>query len=129
MPVLKPLLLGMRLLRDENKPQTAFRTPFGHYQFRVLPFGLTNAPSTFQAGMNNELNPSKFNADGTLNPEHKVSEFAVVFIDDSLVVSKSAAEHALHLRADFSELHCIQGTETCTHFCCLLGIARSWQTV
>ena len=35
------------LLKDEDKPKTAFRTPFGHYQFRVLPFGLTNAPATF----------------------------------------------------------------------------------
>lgn len=46
------------LLRDEDKPKTAFRTPFGHYQFRVLPFGLTNAPATFQAVMNNLFNPS-----------------------------------------------------------------------
>ena len=34
------------LLKDEgDKPKTAFRTPFGHYQFRVLPFGMTNAPA------------------------------------------------------------------------------------
>ena len=45
------------LLRDEDKTTTAFRTPFGHYQFRVLPFGLTDAPATFQAVMNNLFNP------------------------------------------------------------------------
>ena len=55
------------LLRDEDKPKTAFRTPFGHYQFRVLPFGLTNAPAAFQAVMNNLFNPPKFDADGSLN--------------------------------------------------------------
>lgn len=31
-------------LREEDRPKTAFRMPFGHYQFKVLPFGLTNAP-------------------------------------------------------------------------------------
>ena len=36
----------------EDVPKTAFRTPFGHYQFWVLSFGLTNAPATFQAVMN-----------------------------------------------------------------------------
>ena len=34
------------------EPNIAFRTPFGHYQFWVLSFGLTNAPATFQAVMN-----------------------------------------------------------------------------
>lgn len=72
------------LLKDKGKPKTAFRTPFGHYPFRVLPFGLTNAPATFQAVMNNLFNPPKFNADGSLNPRHKLSEFAIVFIDDIL---------------------------------------------
>ncbi len=38
-------------ITDENVPKTAFRTPMGLYQFRVLCFGLTNAPSTFQAVM------------------------------------------------------------------------------
>lgn len=72
------------LLKDKGKPKTAFRTPFGHYLFRVHPFGLTNAPATLQAVMNNLFNPPKFNADGSLNPRHKLSEFAIVFIDDTL---------------------------------------------
>ena len=57
------------LLKDGKKPKTAFRTPFGHYQFRVLPFGLTN--DTFQSVMNNLFNPPKFCADGSLNPNTK----------------------------------------------------------
>ena len=56
----------------------ASRTPFGHYQFRVLPFGLTNAPGTFQAVMNNLYNPPQFRAGGSLaqhpqHPQHKLS--------------------------------------------------------
>ena len=39
------------LLKEADKPKTAFRTPFGHYHFKVLPFGLTNAPATFQTVM------------------------------------------------------------------------------
>ena len=92
------------LLKDEDKPKTAFRTPFGHYQFRVLPFGLTNAPATFQAVMNNLFNPPKFNADGSLNPRHRLSEFAIVFIDDILIFSKSADEHRRHVEIVLCEL-------------------------
>ena len=39
-------------ISEEDIPKTAFRTPFGHYQFKVLCFGLTNAPATFQHAMN-----------------------------------------------------------------------------
>ena len=62
-----------------QKPKTAFRTPFGHYQFRVLPFGSTYAPATLQAVVNNLFNPPKYNADGRINPRHKLSGFAPVF--------------------------------------------------
>jgi hypothetical protein len=39
-------------ITDEDVPKTAFRTRFGHYQFRVLSFGLANAPATFMCVMN-----------------------------------------------------------------------------
>lgn len=58
----------------------------------MLPFGLTNAPATFQAVMNNLFDPSKFHADGSLNRRHQLSEFAIVFIADILILSKSAEE-------------------------------------
>ena len=54
--------------------------------------------------MNNLFNPPKFNADGSLNPRHKLSDFAIVFIDDILVLRKSAADHKKHLELVFSEL-------------------------
>ena len=85
------------LLRDEDRPKTAFRTPYGHYQFKVLPFGLTNAPATFQAVMNRLFNQTRYNADVTENPMHKLSEFVLVFIDDILIFSKTSEEHKKHI--------------------------------
>ena len=69
----------------EDVPKTAFTTPFGHYEFKVLSFGLTNAPATFQAVMNDIFRPY-------------IGNFVLVYLDDILVVSKSAVEHAEHLR-------------------------------
>jgi hypothetical protein len=44
-------------ITEEDVPKTAFQTPFGLYQFKVLTFGLTNAPATFQSMMNDMLRP------------------------------------------------------------------------
>jgi hypothetical protein len=44
-------------IKTEDIPKTGFRTRFGHYEFLVLPFGLTNAPATFQQMMNDIFRP------------------------------------------------------------------------
>jgi len=72
-------------IRDEDKPKTAIVTPLGQFQFRVLCFGLTNAPATFQRVMNNVFR------------EH-IGKSVLVYLDDILVMSRSAEEHAAHLR-------------------------------
>lgn len=72
-------------ITPEDVAKTAFRTPFGHYQFKVLSFGLTNAPATFQAAMNNMLRPH-------------LNKFVVVYIDDILIYSKDRSQHIKHVQ-------------------------------
>ena len=72
-------------IQDEDVEKTAFKTPMGLYQFRVLAFGLTNAPATFQNVMNDVF-------------RHHLGKFVLVYLDDILVVSKSPEEHEHHLQ-------------------------------
>ncbi|XP_070679275.1 uncharacterized protein [Malus domestica] len=78
-------------INNEDVPKIAFRTRYGHYEFLVIPFGLINAPATFMDMMNRVFQPYW-------------DMFAIVFIDDILVYSKSKAEHARHLKLVLSSL-------------------------
>ncbi|KAJ9529817.1 hypothetical protein QJQ45_022213 [Haematococcus lacustris] len=72
-------------ITEADRPKTAFLTPMGQFQFKVLCFGLTNAPATFQRAMNNVFRPL-------------INKSVLVYIDDILVMSNSAEEHVQHLR-------------------------------
>ena len=72
-------------VKEDDIPKIAFQTRYGHYEFLVMPFGLPNAPTVFMDLMNRVFH-------------EYLDRFAIVFIDDILVYSKSQEEHEEHLR-------------------------------
>ena len=76
-------------VKEESREKTAFVTFDGLYEFRVIPFGLTNAPATFQQLMQSVLT--------------EMSEFCSVYIDDILVFSESIEDHIKHLQLIFEK--------------------------
>ncbi|KAL4291440.1 hypothetical protein GQ457_14G014850 [Hibiscus cannabinus] len=72
-------------VREQDVLKSAFRTRYGHYEFLVLPFGLTNAPTAFMDLMNRVFH-------------EYLDQFLVVFIDDILVYSQTEEDHDRNLR-------------------------------
>jgi hypothetical protein len=71
-------------IREEDIPKTAFSTRYGLYEHLVMSFGLTNAPAHFMYLMNSAF-------------MEELDKFDMVFIDDTLIFSKSKKEHEEHL--------------------------------
>lgn len=70
--------------KEEYTYKTAFQTRYWHYDFVVVPFGLTNAPAIFMCLMNSGLCPY-------------LDKFVIVFIDDILIYCKNEEENVEHL--------------------------------
>jgi hypothetical protein len=72
-------------IHEEDIEKTTFSTRYGHFEFIVMSFGLTNAPTSFMEAMNKMLHEF-------------LDDFVVVFLDDILIYSKTEEEHEQHLR-------------------------------
>lgn len=79
-------------VREEDIHKTAFRTEFGHFEYLVLPFGLTGAPATFQRAV----------TDLVVKPLG--NQFLDVYLDDLLIFSKTLEEHIQHVEAVLAQL-------------------------
>ena len=80
-----------------DRPKLAFTVPRGHFQFRVMPFGLSNAPAAFQRVMDRILMKFKW-------------KFCLVYLDDIIIFSRTWEEHIEHCREVFTELERYQLT-------------------
>lgn len=67
-------------IREGDEWKTAFNTPAGHYEYLVMPIGLTNAPAVFQSLVNDVL-------------RDMLNRFVFVYLDDIQIFSKSPEEH------------------------------------
>jgi hypothetical protein len=72
-------------LLESDRHKTAFKTTFGHYQFRVVSMGLTNAPSVFQRVMNKIF-------------QGQVNRHVLIYLDDILIFSRTKEEHLQHIQ-------------------------------
>ncbi|TPX52301.1 hypothetical protein PhCBS80983_g06497 [Powellomyces hirtus] len=72
------------MIRPEDREKTAFRTHFGNFKYNILPFGLTNAPATFQR-LTNKLLGDKYDA------------YVISYLDDILIVSTDMSLHTQHV--------------------------------
>ena len=72
-------------IRSGDEWKTAFRTRYGHFEYSVMPFSLTNAPIVFQHMANNIFRDF-------------LDIFSIVYLDDILIYSKTQEEHDEHVR-------------------------------
>ena len=77
-------------VEERCRPLMAFVTPFGLYQFKMMPFGLSGAPATFQRLMDQVL--------------RGLDTFSAAYLDDVVIFSASWSEHLKHLRAVLQRL-------------------------
>nr|GEU98226.1 putative reverse transcriptase domain-containing protein [Tanacetum cinerariifolium] len=98
-------------VREQDVPKIAFRIRYGHYEFQVMPFRLTNAPAVFMDLMNRVCKPY-------------LDKFVIVYINGILIYSKDEKEHEEHLKVI---LELLKKEELYAKFSkCEFRFPRSW---
>jgi hypothetical protein len=96
-------------VKEQDISKITFRTNYGLYEFIILPFGLTNAPTTFMSLMNSLF-------------QEYLGKFVFVFLDEILKYSKSKEEHMEHLELLFEVLRTNElFVEKKMQICCYLS--------
>jgi hypothetical protein len=92
-------------VKEDDSPKTCIRTRYGSFEFLVMPFGLINAPSVFQALTNDVF-------------REFLDDFVMVYLDDIIIYSKSEEEHLQHVETVLQKLknHAIFGKLSKCHF-------------
>jgi hypothetical protein len=80
----------LRIAKGEER-KTAFRTRYGHFEYKVMPFGLCNAPASFQHLMN-------------FNFRDMLDKHLIIYLDDILIYSDSEEEHEEHVKQTLDRL-------------------------
>ena len=75
-------------VKEEDIPKTAFQTQRGQFKFVVMPFGVTNAPATFQRMMNALF-------------KEELDAYVLVYLDDILIFSQTLEDHIHHIKQAF----------------------------
>ena len=78
-------------IREGDEYKTAFRTRYGQFEYRVMPFGLSNSPATFQAYIDDCLRPF-------------LDDFTVCYLDVILIYSNTPEEHEEHVKKVLARL-------------------------
>jgi hypothetical protein len=94
-------------IANADVPKTAFGTKYGHYEWLFMPFGLVNAPSTFQRMMTELL-------------QEFIDDFFQVYLDGILIYSKMAKAHVQHVESVLRVLR--QEELKCSGAKCLFGL-------
>jgi hypothetical protein len=78
-------------INPESEELTTFQTRYGQYKYKVLPFGLTNRPATYQHYINNVL--FKY-----------LDDFYTAYLNDILIYSENPEEHEMHVHKVLEKL-------------------------
>ena len=78
-------------VKEQDIPKTAFRTQRGQFEFLVMPFGVANAPATFQRMMNSLF-------------KEELDAFVLVYLDDILVFLQMLEDHIRHIRTALQKM-------------------------